>query len=285
MVPSIGSDTSRACLTHLFPWFGVSTWLPRCCAFCSSNLNEQGKLTTNSVWKRPAPPKKTVTKRTAKTQSADAPPPKKRRKKSTETAVAKQAKKPRKKKAKDDDTPPAKKVKKIHLKLPKSGSGATKPSTLGGADAATSPGGGDDHDDHVPPQHGNSDTEDEDDSEVEDGDGDGDEEDVDEYGYNPDKAREDHEAEFRRLQRMGAEYSHAAMMVRCIRPRPEEGNISLVALSFISWFLNFAYFFVSGWLQHTHTHTHTLLFAGTGQRTSVLLDLSGSSTTANDAIL
>ena len=200
----------------------------------SANLNDQGKLTTNSVWKRPAAQKKAITKRTAKTQPADSQPPKKRRKKSTETTVAKQPKKPRKKTPKDDDTPPAKKLKKIHLKLPKSGIGAGKQATLAGSDAATSP-GGDDHDDHVPPQHGNSDTEEEDDSEVEDGDGDGDndEEEVDEYGYNPDKAREDHEAEFRRLQRMGAEYGHSAMMVCRLVWKPR--NATMLSFLVKSW--------------------------------------------------
>ena len=73
-------------------------------------------------------------------------------------------------------------------------------------------------DDHVPPQHydnGNSDTEDEDDDEVDDDD---DEEEEDEegergdYGYNPGR-REEYDAEFRKLPRMGAEYGHTAMMV------------------------------------------------------------------------
>ena len=70
------------------------------------------------------------------------------------------------------------------------------------------------HDDHVPPQHydnGNSDTEDEDDDEVDDDDEEEEEEGGD-YGYNPGR-REEYDAEFRKLPRMGAEYGHTAMMV------------------------------------------------------------------------
>jgi hypothetical protein len=83
-------------------------WLEEICA----NLTEEGKLTSNSVWKRPIPVKKIVVKRTPKPKE----PVVKKRKPKAEP----KPKKPRKKKSIGDDDEEGlglPKKKKIRLKL------------------------------------------------------------------------------------------------------------------------------------------------------------------------
>jgi outer membrane biosynthesis protein TonB len=83
-------------------------WLEEICA----NLTEEGKLTANSVWKRPVPVKKTVVKR--------APKPKEPVVKKRKPKAEPKPKKPRKKKSiGDDDEEGQPKKKKIRLKLDK----------------------------------------------------------------------------------------------------------------------------------------------------------------------
>jgi outer membrane biosynthesis protein TonB len=83
-------------------------WLEEICA----NLTEEGKVTANSVWKRPVPVKKAVVKRSTKPKELVV----KKRKPKAEP----KPKKPRKKKSiGDDDEEGQPKKKKIRLKLNK----------------------------------------------------------------------------------------------------------------------------------------------------------------------
>lgn len=145
-------------------------WLEEICA----NLTDGGKLTQNSVWLRPSPPKKTATKRAAKPPTAVPPTKKPRKKKSTDgtPAAAGKTKKLRKRKTNEEDdndeqSPARPKAKKIRLKLSAKTSATAAPKS--NSSVTSSPAAPVDYDHHQQPDNSDTDDDEEDDSDVDAG--------------------------------------------------------------------------------------------------------------------